>query len=188
MAQEFSKLNGYLVKDATARQQISDLTTQHNTDKQGLQDQIDGLEVQTQLATENFVDAFSRIAELETESGQAETDISNLTERVTDIENKTYNQLTSESTSDDFEDALDAYNDNAVPIVYIDNNNIVCSLISAFDMAEDAAPVCHFLNAQTKEIIGVSNLGSTLNFTRKNLDNPISISYVEADEELTIGE
>lgn len=169
MAQEFSKLNGYSVKDATAREQISGLN-------QTMGNKVNTSDIVDNLTTE------AADKPLSAKQGKE------LSDRLTDIETKTYNQLTSESTSKDFEDALDAYNDNAVPIVYIDSNDVVCSLISAFDMQEVAAPVCYFLNADAKEIIGVSNLGSTLNFTRKKLDNPISVSYVEANEELTIGE
>lgn len=199
--QEFSKLNGYAVKDATARQQVSDLTVAVGN-KVGTTDIVDNLlsdatnkplsAKQGKVLSEAVSNArrvadgnAEDLAELEETVNQNSSSIGNLGERIEDLENKNANYLSIDSTAQDFNNALEEYRSNAIPIVYFNNAGDVCTLASYID-TEDVAPIVYFVNAREKKLYEVITHSSNLHVTERDLDKPITVSY--SNEELTIGE
>ena len=132
---EFSKLNGYDVKDASARSSISD----HN----------------------------DRLIALETMP--------------------VCNNIDRQSSIDDYNNAMEAYIDNGVPIVFTNGDN-TCAFMTFINDA-DLGPSTLFFDAGATKIIKVNVSGEKLEVQELSLDTDIVIDtgYNEETEELTIG-
>lgn len=157
---EFSKLNGYDVKDATARQALTG-----------------------KVNTTDIVDALTSDAAnkpLSAKQGKA------LDERLKVLEDAPFIHITPTSKGQDCWDALESENVGGRMGFVDTDSDEVCNLI-AIDIT-NAPNKLVFFKTSTLEIVNVcwGDLSATVTVERIKVDKPIKIEY--ANEELTISE
>ena len=168
MAQEFAKLNGYEVKDAKARQQISELDT-------AVKNKLGTTDVVNDLTSEDTTKPLSA------KQGKE------LALRVKSIEDLKPIFVDKDTSADEFFNAYDSMDKNLTPVIYLDDDYEQCQIIGCKDIGGE--PKYYFMKASTNSYIVVTTNteNDTVNVVTQSIDASISINYDSATETLTIG-
>lgn len=175
MSQEFSNLNGYAVKDATARQQIDALNTTVAENSLG----VSSLTTQVNNHTTD-------IEGLQNSQNETNAALSGIGNRVSALESvePSYVYDGSTSTVNDYTIALTAFENNGTPIIFDDGEK--CAYLGQTDDTA-ANIVVSFFKASTNQIVRCTlEDGVTVEYV--DIDASITTYYDEKTETLTIGE